>query len=162
MTTLDDFRVGVVRESMTRNRLIAKDELGKPKKTLFNNPPGALPPPLALAVLSWSCAAHHAPCALPAADLVFGMPERKEEESVRDVVFMWKDGETTLDGVPGPDFRAMDKGAVGAGLTRSTDFRDFRRTNPATLRTGRDKMRASRRSMLPSDRDPMHTYGCPR
>lgn len=38
---LEEFRAGTVRESMLRNRLIAKDELGKPKKVLFNNPPGA-------------------------------------------------------------------------------------------------------------------------
>jgi len=43
MTGLEEFRAGVLRESMTKNRLIAKDELGKPKKTLFNNPPREWP-----------------------------------------------------------------------------------------------------------------------
>lgn len=58
--------------------------------------------------------------------LVFGMPKQKEEESVRDVVFMWKDNETSLDAAPGPDFRSMDKSAVHMGLTKSPEFRDFR------------------------------------
>jgi len=130
---LEEFRAGTVRESMLRNRLIAKDELGKPKKVLFNNPPDSL---------------------------VFGMPKQKEEESVRDVVFMWKDNETSLDAAPGPDFRSMDKSAVHMGLTKSPEFRDFRKSHHMTLRTGRAGMRSTR-SILPSDMDPAHTYGCP-
>jgi len=82
------------------------------------------------------------------------------EESVRDVVFMWKDGGTSFEAAPGPDFKAMDRSAARAGRTTSRGFREHRSERPALLRTGTASLLGTR-AALPSDRDPHHTYGCP-
>eukprot|EP00775_Hariotina_reticulata_P003480 gene3479-3749_t len=118
---------------MRSNVLIAKTELGKVKKTTFNN---------------------------STADKTYGMQLSSDTEGAREVTSSWKEHEPNPHAKPGPDYLAMNKAAADGGLVSSSQVKEFRETHPLRLRTGVDKVTKAA-PILPSDIDPSFTYGTP-
>jgi len=105
----DDVRCGVTRGSMSTNILLNKTEIGKVRKTVFND----LPP-------------NH----------VYGYEPPKDPENAKQVTMTWKDHQPNPSDVPGPDFKAMNRLATMHGLTGAPEQRSFRRENPVLMKEG--------------------------
>eukprot|EP00882_Tetradesmus_deserticola_P029409 GHRQ01032943.1.p1 GENE.GHRQ01032943.1~~GHRQ01032943.1.p1 ORF type:complete len:211 (+),score=68.48 GHRQ01032943.1:1319-1951(+) len=126
-------RCGSQRATMKTNVLISKTELGKVKRTTFNN---------------------------SSPDTIYGAAMAHDAESARQVISTWQEHVPNPHAKPGPDFRAMNKAAAASGLVSSNQIRTFREGHPAPLKTGVESVtKAAPR--LPSDKDPGFTYGKP-
>eukprot|EP00878_Enallax_costatus_P039696 GHUV01045578.1.p2 GENE.GHUV01045578.1~~GHUV01045578.1.p2 ORF type:complete len:153 (+),score=32.17 GHUV01045578.1:281-739(+) len=129
----DELRCGTQRPSMKQNVLINKTELGKVKRTTFNN---------------------------SSPDTVYGASMPPDEEGARAVISTWQEHVPNPHAKPGPDFKAMNRAAADSGLTSTQQIRSFRSDHPAYLKTGAESV-AQKPGKLPSDKDPNFTYGKP-
>ncbi|KIZ00929.1 flagellar associated protein [Monoraphidium neglectum] len=103
--------MGLKRASMATNTLIARSELGKPRKTTFTSE-------------------HVEP------GHVFGLKVPKQAEGAKQVTMQWAEHKPNPHAQPGPDFRAMNKLAADNGLTGTRGLREFRKGHAVSVKRG--------------------------
>eukprot|EP00742_Colponemidia_sp_Colp-10_P000966 GILJ01001048.1.p1 GENE.GILJ01001048.1~~GILJ01001048.1.p1 ORF type:complete len:212 (+),score=25.94 GILJ01001048.1:74-709(+) len=113
----------------TKNPLLVKDDVGKPKPATVD---------------------------LPDQQFVFGKPDKKDAEGAKEVTMSWQVHVPNPEALPGRDFRALNKMSVSQKCVSAKTTGEFRKDHDARLKIGNT---GPGRSTLPSERHSDFVYG---
>eukprot|EP00741_Cyanophora_paradoxa_P025207 tig00000350_g24332.t1 len=115
------------------NMLLVRPELGRTRQTTYDLPedPG----------------------------FTFGKKLPGDPEGAGALVSQWVEHKPNPDALPGRDFKALNYASIRKGYVTAKQQQEFRLTHDARLKTGKNT--SATPSSLPSNHDPIHTYGKP-